>query len=79
MTIQTRSEKTGLAYHNSMGEALEAAQRDKTIWKISFSVMGEQIRLVKRLKFTDDTIEQYNWVYEHVFPNDMSTQLFKNE
>ena len=42
--VQTRSEVTGLSYHTSLCKALEAAKKDETIWKISFSIrMAESL------------------------------------
>ena len=38
MNFQTRSETTGLNYFNTLAEALKAAEKDDTIWKISFSI-----------------------------------------
>lgn len=36
-TIQTRSETTGLIQHETLMDALEAARKDPTIWKISYN------------------------------------------
>lgn len=47
MTYQTRSEENGLAYHGTFEQAWEAAVSDPTIWKISFTVEEERIRLVR--------------------------------
>lgn len=45
--VQTRSEKSGLGYHENLRDALNASERDRTIWKISFDAFGENIRLVR--------------------------------
>lgn len=47
MEFQTRSEETGLRFFSSLKDAMEAAEKDSTIWKISFSVGEERVRLVK--------------------------------
>lgn len=44
---QTRSESTGIDYHETMAEAISAAEKDQSIWKISFSTADERIRLVR--------------------------------
>jgi hypothetical protein len=44
--IQTRSEETGLREFSSAKEAFEFAANDPTVWKISFSLEGERVRLV---------------------------------
>ncbi len=57
MEVQTRSEETGLASHDSLDAAFYAAKLDPTIWKISFNAEdGSRIRLVKH----DDDM----WIYE---------------
>lgn len=47
--IQTRSETTGLAYFDSLKKAIDAADKDNTIWKISWTITetNERVRLVK--------------------------------
>ena len=77
MEVQTRSEKNGIDFHKSIRAALDAADKDKTIWKISFSVGKERVRLVrckyKRLeveewvlemldKISDDVVAQQEWL-----------------
>jgi hypothetical protein len=40
-TVQTRSEETGLCQHETLHAAVQAAEKDPTIWKISYqSVEG---------------------------------------
>ena len=39
MQVQTRSEKNGIKYHNSLKDAYNAWVKDRTIWKISFEGM----------------------------------------
>ncbi len=46
--VQTRSEEFGIRNFDTVQEALEAAKKDETIWKISFNVSEERIRLVRR-------------------------------
>lgn len=47
MEFQTRSETNGIQNFTTMKEAYTAALIDPTIWKISFSVAGERIRLIR--------------------------------
>ena len=48
MEFQTRSEAGELQFYPTFQAAWDAAKKDKTIWKISFSVQtGECIRLVR--------------------------------
>lgn len=61
MTYQTRSEENGLAYHDTFGQAWKAAVSDPTIWKISFAVEEERIRLVRGV----DALCDY-WRYEPI-------------
>lgn len=59
MEFQTRSESNGLEFFKSFKEALAHAEKDKTVWKISFSLPNdERIRLVK---MNEDV-----WVYEDI-------------
>ena len=45
--FQTRSEENGLRGFDTLPEAKEAAEKDRTIWKISFWDNQTRIRLVK--------------------------------
>lgn len=48
MSFQTRSEENGLEWYDTLREAINAATKDGSIWKISFqSISGERIRLVR--------------------------------
>ncbi len=48
--VQTRSETTGILAHTTVELAFDAAERDDTIWKISFDAEdGSRIKLVKRV------------------------------
>jgi len=62
MNFQTRSENTGLNYFNSLNLALDHADKDKSVWKISFLIKEtqENVRLVKT--------ENVGWVLETIFP-----------
>jgi hypothetical protein len=54
---QTRSEEHGINYFHTLEEAIEAAEHDKTIWKISYTdERNERVRLVKQKDMT--------WVHE---------------
>ena len=46
--IQTRSEKTGMGQFQTLQEAFDASKKDATIWKISFTLNGENVRLVRK-------------------------------
>jgi hypothetical protein len=43
--FQTRSEETGSNYFDSLKDALEYAEKNESVWKISFSVGKERVRL----------------------------------
>jgi len=45
--IQTRSEETGLNQFASFEEAINAAIKDLSIWKISFTLNGKRVRLIR--------------------------------
>lgn len=45
--VQTRSEVNGLQQFATFSEAINAAKKDHTIWKISFDLNGERVRLVR--------------------------------
>jgi hypothetical protein len=59
MDFQTRSEENGMGYFSSLASAMEAAEEDPTIWKISFVVGKESIRLVRK---------DLGWLYEPLLP-----------
>lgn len=56
--FQTRSETHGLRSFETLSDALTAAKEDESIWKISFTVGKEMVRL---LRTTGD-----EWVYEPI-------------
>ena len=72
--VQTRSEETGFKYHKTVREALKYAEKDKTVWKISFtSEGGESIRMLRYAdgpnfvialigKLTEDEKIQQEWL-----------------
>lgn len=46
--VQTRSEKNGLRTFPTIKEAMQHAEEDETVWKVSFPVAnGERVRLVR--------------------------------
>ena len=45
--FQTRSEEHGTRYFDTLEEAYEESFTDKTVWKISFRVGNEPVRLVR--------------------------------
>ena len=54
-----RSEESGTTYADTLSEAIELADLDETIWKISFNAAnGERVRLVRSI--SDD------WCYEPI-------------
>jgi hypothetical protein len=57
--VQTRSEDGGLGYFVSISAAMEEAERDHSIWKISWMdiTSGDRVRLVRNQKIGA-------WVYE---------------
>lgn len=56
--VQVRSEETGLQYFDSLDQALAYANKDKTVWKISFNdANGDRVRLVTR-------DNGFTWIYE---------------
>ena len=66
MEFQTRSEEHGLAFYETLHEALLAAKNDETVWKISWTVQEthERIRLVKALNYN----EVLCWILEPIIP-----------
>jgi hypothetical protein len=65
MDFQTRSEETGMMYHHSFVDAMNAAKKDPTIWKISFSIQtGERIRLVKSMMSNQ-------WIYQPILEKEL--------
>lgn len=58
MSIQTRNESGEILRYKTLQDALQKAQEDPTIWKISFEIEdGSRVRLVKTLE---------GWTYENV-------------
>jgi len=47
MEVQTRSEVNGLKFFKTVKEAVDEANKDPTVWKISFSIGKERVRLVR--------------------------------
>lgn len=70
--IQTRSSEHGLCYYTTIREAVEKADRDLTVWKISFAIAsGERIRLVRVEPTIWDRIffwreKETEWVYSPI-------------
>lgn len=59
--FQTRSEESGLQFFSSLKDALNEAEKDKSIWKISFSLPnGERVRLVSH------TLQNSKWTLEQM-------------
>lgn len=66
LNVQIRSEENGLAWVDSIEEAMKKAEDDISIWKISWTdkTTNERIRLV-RVTFPDQGDMEY-WVYEPI-------------
>lgn len=45
--IQTRSEENGIVMYETLEAAFAASEKDLTIWKISFTLNDERVRLVR--------------------------------
>lgn len=60
--IQTRSEETGMNNYKTFSEAMQEAEKDSSVWKISFNLNGERVRLIRRQE--DDGT--FSWVYEPI-------------
>lgn len=59
--FQTRSEENGLQFFSSLKDALNTAEKDQSIWKISFSLPnGERVRLVSH------TLQSSKWTLEQM-------------
>lgn len=59
MEFQTRSHRTNIQFHETLGQALSVAKEDSDVWKISFTLpRGEQVRLIRT---------EVGWVLENVF------------
>jgi hypothetical protein len=66
MEVQTRSESNGLRFFTSVYNAFEAAERDSSIWKISFNAQnGERVRLIREF---DVPTAKMIWKYEPMPP-----------
>jgi hypothetical protein len=46
--VQTRNEEGSLCFFPTLKEALDHAKKDKTVWKVSFSLGEERVRLIRR-------------------------------
>lgn len=60
MKIQTRNEAGKIDFWETLEYAFNQAAFDKSIWKISFPVGDEHVRLIR----TDQ-----GWLYENVYGN----------
>lgn len=66
MQVQTRSEKNGIRYFQQLSDAMIAAEKDSSIYKISFSFGMEPIRLVR---YGDQWVYQPLTVQKPIFVN----------
>lgn len=73
LTIQLRSETNGISFVASLRDALIAAKKDASVWKISFNMEnGERCRLVRR-----DSPAGPHWVLEPIFTDDARVRTHK--
>jgi len=73
--VESRSEETGLRFHNSIKQAFERAEKDQTVWKISFSAGGERVRLVKTgIKYEGKELSS-EWAYEPVIDEETLKEI----
>lgn len=70
--VQTRSEENGLKDFGSFAEAFLEAAKDSSVWKISFWLGNERIRLVKK----DDGLFYYENLIDAVLKK-ISSRLTK--
>jgi hypothetical protein len=62
--VQTRNEEGSLRTFPTLADAMEYAAKDKSVWKISFTIhTGERIRLVA---FEVNNVGSISWVYEPI-------------
>lgn len=47
MNVQTRSEENGLREFATIAEAMNHAKEDLSVWKVSFAVGDERVRLTR--------------------------------
>jgi len=64
--FQTRSENSGIVQWETLKDAMKAAEKDDSIWKISFSVGKERVRLVRQTLYTQTRLPVVWWVYESI-------------
>lgn len=65
MTIQTRSEENGLHNFDTLKEALDNADQDASVWKISFDGPdGSRVRLVAAPAEDEEGNEVSCWVFQ---------------
>ena len=57
LKVQVRREDGAILFARSVTDAMQMAQEDQTIWKISWTDIDERIRLVRR-----DSV----WVFEPI-------------
>lgn len=63
--VQTRSERNGIKNFSTLKEAVAHANKDTSVWKISFTLpSGERVRLVAQL--IDEDTDMHDWVYDPI-------------
>ena len=63
LEVQLRTDDGDLMFKETIGEAMEEAHHDHSIWKVSWtdSTTGERVRLVRQRSCVGDI-----WVYEPI-------------
>ena len=69
--VQVRSEETGIREYPTVLEAFNAAEDDKTIWKISFSLGEERVRFIR------DENQLDNWRHEPLITEEIEKLMPK--
>jgi hypothetical protein len=59
LTVQTRSQNGGLQNFTTIKEAMKHAWNNKDVWKISFAVGNECVRLTRN--------EDGYWMYDPIY------------
>lgn len=68
--VQTRSERTGLKFFDTVELAKEAASKDQSIWKISYNDdKGQRVRLVR---------DGNDWKPEPIITEEQAKTLFSH-
>jgi len=72
--FQTRDEAGYLNYFDTFGEAYDAAKKDSSIWKISFTAGSDRIRLVRAGGNKPFVLEQFRDMLERILSKEENNQ-----